>query len=59
MLGLYGRKPASVVAAPVAKLLLRLGLSANAVTILGTLATIAVAVALIPTGHLVLSLIHI
>lgn len=53
MLGLYGRKPASVVAAPVAKLLLRLGFSANAVTVLGTLATITVAVVLIPTGHLV------
>ena len=48
-----------MVAEPVAKLLLRAGLSANAVTVLGTLATIGAAVTLIPTGHLVLSLIHI
>lgn len=53
MLSLHGRKPAAVVAEPVAKLLLRAGLSANAVTVLGTLATIGAAVALIPTGHLV------
>ena len=53
MLSLHGRKPAAVVAEPVAKLFLRAGFSANAVTILGTLATIAVAVTLIPTGHLV------
>ena len=53
MLSLHGRKPAAVVAEPVAKLLLRAGLSANAVTVLGTLATIGAAVTLIPTGHLV------
>lgn len=53
MLSLHGRKPAATVAEPVAKLFLRLGLTPNAVTVLGTLATIAAAVALIPTGHLV------
>lgn len=53
MLSLHGRKPAAVVAEPVAKLFLRAGLSANAVTVLGTLATIGAAVTLIPTGHLV------
>lgn len=53
MLSLHGRKPAAAVAEPVAKLFLRAGLSANAVTVLGTLATVAVAVALIPRGHLV------
>lgn len=53
MLSLHGRKPAAVVAEPVAKLFLRAGFSANAVTVLGTLATIAVAVTLIPAGHLV------
>lgn len=55
MLSLHGRKPAATVAEPVAKLFLRLGLSPNAVTVLGTLATIAVAVFLIPEGHLVLA----
>ena len=53
MLSLHGRKPTAVVAEPVAKLLLRAGLSANAVTVLGTLATIGAAVTLIRTGHLV------
>ena len=53
MLSLHGRKPAAVVAEPVAKLFLRAGFTANAVTILGTLATIGAAVTLIPTGHLV------
>lgn len=53
MLSLHGRKPAATVAEPVAKLFLRVGLTANAVTVLGTLATIAAAVVLIPQGHLV------
>jgi len=43
------------VAEPVAKLFLRLGFTANSVTVLGTLATIAAAVTLIPQGHLVLA----
>lgn len=42
-------------AEPVAKLFLRLGFTANSVTVLGTLATIAAAVTLIPQGHLVLA----
>lgn len=53
MLSLHGRKPAATVAEPVAKLFLRLGLTANTVTVVGTFATIAAAVVLIPTGHLV------
>lgn len=53
MLSLHGRKPAATVAEPVAKLFLRLGFTPNAVTVLGTLATIAAAVVLIPAGHLV------
>lgn len=53
MLSLHGRKPAAVVAEPVAKLFLRAGFSANAVTVLGTVATIGAAVTLIPAGHLV------
>lgn len=55
MLSLHGRKPAATVAEPVAKLFLRLGFTANSVTVLGTLATIAAAVTLIPQGHLVLA----
>lgn len=53
MLSLHGRKPAATVAEPVAKLFLRLGFTPNAVTVLGTLATIAAAVVLITAGHLV------
>ena len=55
MLSLHGRKPAATVAEPVAKLFLRLGFTANSVTVLGTLATITAAVTLIPQGHLVLA----
>ncbi|EFK53820.1 CDP-alcohol phosphatidyltransferase [Corynebacterium genitalium ATCC 33030] len=53
VLSVHGRKTAAPVAEPVAKLLLRMGLSPNAVTLLGTLAAIAVTVVLIPTGNLV------
>lgn len=53
MLSVYGRRPAAVVVEPVASALLRTGLSPNAITIAGTLLTIAVAVILIPADHLV------
>ncbi|WP_288831517.1 phosphatidylinositol phosphate synthase [uncultured Corynebacterium sp.] len=53
MLSVYGRKPAAVVVEPVAKGFLRVGLTPNVVTVLGTLATVAVTVTLIPAGHLV------
>lgn len=53
MLSVHGRKTAAPVAEPVAKLLLRMGLSPNAVTLLGTLAAIAVTVVLIPADQLV------
>lgn len=53
MLSVHGRKPAAVFVDPVAKAALKLGLSPNVVTLIGTVCTIAVAVILIPTGHLV------
>lgn len=55
MLSVKGRKPASVVVEPVAKALLKAGLTPNSVTVLGAVITMAIAVALIPTGHLVLA----
>lgn len=53
MLSVRGRKPTSVVIEPVARALTRLGLTPNVVTVVGALCTTAVAVLLIPTGHLV------
>lgn len=52
MLSVGGRKPAAVVVEPVAKLFAKLGISPNAVTVLGAIITVAIAVILIPTGHL-------
>lgn len=52
MLSVHGRKPAAVVVVPVAKAFLKLGLTPNAVTVVGTLVTIAIAVILIPLNHL-------
>lgn len=57
MLSVHARKPAAVVVEPVAKALLRIGLTPNVVTVVGTLATITVAVLLIPTGHLMVAAI--
>lgn len=53
MLSVHGRKPAAVVVEPVAKALLKAGLTPNATTVAGTVATMAAAMVLIPTGHLV------
>jgi len=55
VLSIYGRKPAAVVVEPVARGLIRAGLTPNAITLLGTAATVAVTVTLIPQGHLVLA----
>ncbi|QCB28561.1 phosphatidylinositol phosphate synthase [Corynebacterium endometrii] len=55
MLSVHGRKPAAVVVEPIAKAAMKLGLTPNKVTIIGTVVTIAVAVTLIPTGHLFLA----
>lgn len=55
MLSVKGRKPASVVVEPVAKALLKVGLTPNSVTVIGTVITMAIAIILIPTGHLFLA----
>ncbi|MER0070942.1 phosphatidylinositol phosphate synthase [Corynebacterium sp. KPL2850] len=52
MLSVHGRKPAAVVVEPIAKTFLKLGLTPNLVTVVGTIVTIAISVILIPTGHL-------
>ncbi|OFO98468.1 phosphatidylinositol phosphate synthase [Corynebacterium sp. HMSC034H07] len=52
MLSVHGRKPAAVVVVPVAKLFLKMGLTPNIVTIVGTIVTIAISVILIPLDHL-------
>ena len=52
MLSVHGRKPAAVVVVPVAKLFLKMGLTPNVVTIVGTIVTIAISVILIPLNHL-------
>ena len=52
MLSVHGRKPAAVVVEPIAKAFLKLGLTPNVVTVVGTMVTIAISVILIPTGHL-------
>ena len=52
MLSTRGRRPASVVVEPVARALLRAGLTPNMVTVIGTVVTSAIAVLLIPSGHL-------
>ncbi|QPK78246.1 CDP-alcohol phosphatidyltransferase family protein [Corynebacterium lizhenjunii] len=53
MLSVHGRKPAAVVVEPVARCFLKLGLTPNAVTVIGTVVTVAIAVVLIPLDHLV------
>ena len=52
MLSVHGRKPVAVVVVPVAKLFLKMGLTPNIVTIVGTIVTIAISVILIPLDHL-------
>ena len=52
MLSVYGRKPAAVVVEPVAKAALRIGLSPNIVTVIGTTVTVSISLLLIPSGHL-------
>lgn len=52
MLSVHGRKPAAVVVVPVAKLFLKMGLTPNIVTVVGTIVTIAISVILIPLDHL-------
>ncbi|MEJ5919737.1 phosphatidylinositol phosphate synthase [Corynebacterium sp. H78] len=52
MLSVRGRKPIRPIVEPLARGLNNLGVSPNAVTIIGTVAAIAIIVVLIPTGHL-------
>ncbi len=52
MLGNHGRSITTTIFTPVAKVLARAGVSPNAVTVTGTLVTIALAVSLLATGHL-------
>lgn len=53
MLSVHGRRPAAVVVEPVAKGLLKIGMTANATTAIGTALTMLTAMVLIPTDHLV------
>lgn len=53
MLSVHGRRPAAVIVEPLARALLKTGVSPNTVTVAGAAVTIAIAVVLIPTGHLV------
>lgn len=52
MLSVHGRKPAAVIVVPVAKLFLKMGLTPNVITVVGTIVTIAISVILIPLDHL-------
>lgn len=53
MLSVHGRRPAAVIVEPLARALLKTGVSPNTVTVAGAAVTIAITVVLIPTGHLV------
>ena len=53
MLSVHGRKPAAVVVKPVAQALLRVGLTPNVTTLVGTAATVVASVVLIPADYLV------
>ncbi|BAU96017.1 phosphatidylglycerophosphate synthase [Corynebacterium suranareeae] len=53
MLGLHGRKPAQVIVEPVAKLMIKLKVTPNQLTVVSAGLTVAVALLLIPTGHLI------
>lgn len=52
MLSVRGRRPAAVVVEPVARACLRIGLTPNTVTILGTLVSCGIILVLVPMGHL-------
>lgn len=53
MLSVHGRKPVRRFVEPVASGLMRVGLTPNVTTLIGTAASILIAVILIPTDHLV------
>ncbi|MBH0120595.1 CDP-alcohol phosphatidyltransferase family protein [Rhodococcus sp. CX] len=52
MLSFFGRASVSKVTAPLGRALIRTGLTPDAVTLIGTVATIAAALTLFPMGHL-------
>lgn len=52
MLSVHGRKPAAVVVEPIARVLLRVGLSPNVVTVVSATVSVVLAVTLIPAGYL-------
>ncbi len=52
MLSVHGRKPAAVVVEPIANAFLKVGLTPNVVTVVGTIVTIAISAILIPLDHL-------
>ncbi|WP_072691040.1 phosphatidylinositol phosphate synthase [Rhodococcus marinonascens] len=52
MLSFFGRASVSKVTAPLGKALVKTGLTPDSVTIIGTVATVAGAVTLFPSGHL-------
>ncbi|MBC2643977.1 MULTISPECIES: phosphatidylinositol phosphate synthase [unclassified Rhodococcus (in: high G+C Gram-positive bacteria)] len=52
MLSFFGRASVSKVTAPLGKALVKTGLTPDSVTVIGTVATVAGAVTLFPSGHL-------
>lgn len=52
MLSVRGRKPLRPVVEPAAEALLKVGISPNTVTLVGTAVSVSIAVILIPAGHL-------
>ena len=52
MLSVRGRAPIRPVVEPIAAALLRVGISPNTVTLVGTVVSVLLAVILIPTNHL-------
>ncbi|MBZ8177907.1 CDP-alcohol phosphatidyltransferase family protein [Corynebacterium poyangense] len=57
MLSVHGRRPMAVILEPIARFLLKFGISPNAVTVVGAAITAVIAVTLIPSDHLVLAAI--
>lgn len=51
MLSVHGRGPAAVIIEPIARVLHKVGITPNAVTVFGTMLAIGFALWLIPTGH--------
>ena len=51
MLSVHGRGPAAVIIEPIARVLHKMGITPNAVTVFGTLLAIGFALWLIPSGH--------